>query len=391
MCSVETFEIKTIKAENKLYNNLFIDSHNRFIYSFLNNVVKIYTKYFDFVNKITLFESDNIIKIKQLQDDTFIIITNENVIHYSPPNLIELVSYEKNLCFIYTSPDDKWMLLYNFTYKYLTNSSRNPSYYICKILKFYNFKLFEDVLTGTDNKNPIQCNKIIGICNDGSILLTDNNIIIKYYNSNNYKSTSFNVEWCSAFCLSSDGKKLIAVNEYNVIILINVDNLSLISIIPIYNMSYRHDTVDDIIYLIDSKISNIKIFDIYHEQITHIINIDWIKSALKNIRKKDNLLVLYTYTNETYVYDLITNKINKTFLIPDLINISTSQAGHTIIYSPDKLAVFDPLLGKESEQAFLTGSLVCNNNLPCAANKFMNSEYFDRHLLSLIFEFLPRY
>lgn len=400
MDSVKFFEISAVKYDDELNDNLFIDHDSRFIYSFLNNTVNIYTIDFKIVKKIKLSEGNSyqIRKIKQLKDDTFIIITDKNLIRYSPPELFETISFEKDLYDIHTSPDNKWMLIYSYTFRFTSHFSRNTTLYNCKILKFYNFGLVKndpEIINDDISKLPIYLSKIIGICNDGSILLNNNKIITKYNNPNDYISRSFDIEGSSAFYLSHDGKVLFAVIEYNNIILINVDDLSLIRMIPIHNMSFIHNSVDNIIYLINILLNCIQIFDMQCQEITHIMQLKFIKSSVKYIIKKDNLLVIYLYTKNTFVYDLKTKQNIKTFSIPKLNNIVTSMCvssntDQLIIYSPNMIAKFNPLLNKEAEKAFLLGSLV-HENLPCALNNFLNNRLFDRHLLPLIFEFMPSY
>jgi hypothetical protein len=155
---------------------------------------------------------------------------------------------------------------------------------------------------------------------------------------------------------------------------------------------------DEFIYTVDSNKGNIQIYDLFGN-IVYALNFKVNEPAIMilGIKKISNYLIMYNGILEVCVYDLRINQRIKTFTFSCFSNSWNIRAcvpfnnNDMIIYDNNYVAIFDPIKDKIEQKTFLLGSLIPKDNSPCSVLDFMSSIYFDRHLLPLIFEFLPEY
>jgi hypothetical protein len=155
----------------------------------------------------------------------------------------------------------------------------------------------------------------------------------------------------------------------------------------------------DLLYTVDKK-SNIIICDAKTGKIIKKINFDIVELSyidIKYIQKINNHLIICNDKNEVMVYDLTKDKFVKIFKnkyfseVLNPVNLKMSD-NNIIIYDSFNMMIVNPTLFNEKKiEAFLLGGLIPKDNLPCSLFDFMNSRRFDRHLLPLIFDYLPKY
>ena len=142
---------------------------------------------------------------------------------------------------------------------------------------------------------------------------------------------------------------------------------------------------------------DLSIFDVISKKVLCEFRIKNVpkNSTILNIRKIDDLVIIYNDAMHVFVYDANTCECIKIFKLENLKNkcgvkvrMPTRDKPNMIIHSTET-AIILPINAIQEKSTFLLSSLVHHNE--CAANNFINSRQFDRHLIPLIFEFLAEF
>lgn len=403
---VKIFDIKSTKINNYTGDQLFIDKNNTYIYSFLVDKISIYSNQFKFIENVNVFEEKEIsinyfICVKQNKDDTFLILTNKELIHYTPPKTFKVMKEIRNASDVLISPDGKWIFIHGIVKK-ITYEPQHYSHISTtehKLFKFYNYEFVKSDERDLP-KFPIINIRFKSIDNEGCLSALYFNKYVKYDNQWKEKSvTKYPIDHNYIQHISKDGKIIVNVLYNNLIVIIKEDvngNLheeQFVKNICYIDMLYNH------IYFINIQ-SVISIYNVKTNKTIQKIKFkssELIYTDIKHIRKLGNLLVICNNNYEVMIYDLIEERFTKIFkndhfnsLSIAKVKMPTHKDPSIILYYTDNIVIFNPLLNKEVEKTFLFGELVHPNGV-CTVNKFIKDWLFDRHLLPIIFGYLPEY
>jgi hypothetical protein len=392
MSSSEEIKIKKYDIagfETKNQNNflIFQDKKNNIIYSFTEGKINILSTDMKHINNV---ENPDIKltlnNIKQNIDGNFIILTTEKMFYYMPPDTFSIISEKEQIEDFLISPDGKYIAII------LENYS---------VVKLYRYKKIDEIKISKFDADVPKRWKVQAINNDGCLFLLSKTLNIICKIDNNYNSETIqNTDPHSYIInqqLSSNGKILIAQHAHGSFELIDTEQFKINKTVIPTNYCFMVNR-DEFIYTVDSNKGNIQIYDLFGN-IVYALNFKVNEPAIMilGIKKIGNYLIMYNGILEVYVYDLRINQRIKTFTFSCFSNSWNIRAcvpfnnNDMIIYDNNYVAIFDPIKDKIEQKTFLLGSLIPKDNSPCSVLDFMSSIYFDRHLLPLIFEFLPEY
>jgi hypothetical protein len=385
-------KVYELESNNKIKQDIIF--YDKYIYVFTVKDVMIYNKNYDHIKKVPILFNvgDEFKFVKQKNDGSFIIVSTNLLLHYTPfdttkiiKNIPTVQKMNNNILF---SPNGEWVAIKWHLYKPNIELHKYNQNGDCKVICSNVLKIFEGW----------EC---VCINNDGCLFLYNHatNQICKLDDYNNISIVSIKgySRTFHSHEISKDGKVLFCRVGVNNFTSINIDDFKIIDTKDTDEYSYKY--INENILFQVSQSGMIEIYDIrYKQDVDKIqINIPHPHMRIIAFRKINNFLIIYTSLFALFVYDLKTKHCIKIFNF----NCLKSTFGiimplfdddpNIIIHGLDSIIMFNPIKDKIEQKTFLLGSLIPKDNSPCSVFDFMSSIYFDRHLLPLIFEFLPEY
>lgn len=398
-------EVVNYSMDKCVINYMFINKECSFIYAFMDDVISIFNSNMVYINTIMPYhpsKNERFRVVKQNVDDSFIIITNFNFVHYQPPNTFtELLKYKGNFAHnsfedILISPNGKYIVAYRKGQTVDFNRKPHEQEFNTEIIKFCNYKLSSSIFPA-DKNYELRKWQIIAIDNNGFIFLQNESSICKVDNSWQSKTVIINNLDESRKCcdFAEDGKILIYQGSVSGFTLIDTDTLKISKINrnpDFYDLFLKSHK--GLIYILE--ILSIVIYDISLEKVICKISVNETlanNGSIIDIIKINDLIIIYNNKMHVFVYDANTGACIKIFKATYLdgqfgikVKMPTSDRPIMIIYNSQNVGIIyiNAILEKQN---FLLGSLV-HDTKQCALNNFINSPEFDRHLIPLIFGFL---
>jgi hypothetical protein len=406
-------EIKTTEVKlsyiGPIIDKIFFGKEDNLIYVITYDSIEVYSLEMKHIRTDKTPEIKRITMAIQNIDGALLIVSNDELFHYSNKTLFTSLIKGLNVEDISISPNGEWILIYTFKHIKVSGKKNVKTQTIISFMcRFNNYvKHNEYISTQNEKYKELRDIKNLKICNDGTILVTKNDVLTKIdtdWNFNNKKSSS-SEKYSDACYLNHECTHIIMQNtefKYKIINLETLKSNDLDSINKNDKSIYYKIDRNGIIYILDNE-NNLNMYDVQTDLLVGQININ---QALKindrplKIIKITNYIIVYNFDTGIFIYDINKNACvrnyqfngfktdkNKSYFkyMHLTVVMRTNEFSNMIIHDTSNVAVIN-LNAIQEKSTFLLSSLVQHDK--CDANSFINSRQFDRHLLPLIFEFL---